>query len=93
MNTMNTHTLNFHSKTILAERIEKGTSEMYKLSWPDGRHLVMEQQDEIRTESTTGVFERETNNTRWVIVYDDGGPAWVNTEQLQVIGELVTRIE
>src|SRR3954470_9743356 len=76
------------------ERITVSGEDNYKLTYPDGRWLVIEKQ--AGDTGTVSIFNDNTNYgtvSIWVIRSKSEGPDWVNREQLQVIGELVLRKE
>jgi len=86
---MKTFEIEYHS-----ESVRVSADENYKLSYPDGRWMIIEQRSD-----DTGVVSTFNDNTRygansvWVVESKSEGPDWVNREQLQVIGELVVRKE
>lgn len=74
------------------ERIKVSGDDNYRLTYPDGRWLVLEKQ--AGDTGTVSIFNDNTNYgtiSMWVIQSKSEGPDWVNREQLQVIGELVVR--
>lgn len=86
---MKTFEIEYHGETIT---ITPGDG--YKLSYADGRWLTIKQQSD-----DTGVVSIFNDNIDyrtaavWVIDKKSEGPDWMNREQLQVIGELVSRKE
>ncbi|MEO6314383.1 MAG: hypothetical protein ABIU63_09735 [Chitinophagaceae bacterium] len=76
------------------EKIDVQAGEHYRLTWPDGRWLVMDCKDDYsKTPASSDAEARQVISCIWVIETSSGGPDWVNREQLQVIGELLKRRE
>jgi hypothetical protein len=68
--------------------------EKYRLSYDDGRWLVMDKRpDDTKTVATFNANISYSTATVWAVESKSEGPDWVNTEQLQVIGELIARKE
>jgi len=86
---MKTFEIEYHNETI------RVTAEgNYKLSYPDGRWLILGKQ--MDDTGTVSIFNDNINYDVapvWTIQDKSEGPDWVNKEQAQVIGELVLRKE
>ena len=86
---MKTFEIEYHDEVIRVS-----AEDNYKLSYPDGRWLILG-----RRSDDTGVVSTFNDNTNygttslWALESKSEGPDWVNREQLQVIGELVVRKE
>jgi hypothetical protein len=79
----------YHNERIIAE-----TGENYRLTWPDGRWLIMEyKEDHSKTMASSDADSRHITPSLWMVDSTSGGPAWINREQLQVLGELIKRKE
>lgn len=86
---MKTFEIEYHNEVIRVS-----AADGYKLSYPDGRWLILEKRSD-----DTGIVSIFNDNTSygatsvWAVKSKSEGPDWVNREQLQVIGELVVRKE
>jgi hypothetical protein len=86
---MKTFEIEYHDEVIRVS-----VEDNYKLSYPDGRWLILKKRSD-----DTGVVSSFNDNTSystasvWAVESKSEGPDWVNREQLQVIGELVVRKE
>lgn len=79
----------YHNDTIRVEG-----DEQYRLTFPDDRWLdVKLQADYSRVVASSDSDTRQTAPEEWVILSTSGGPDWINREQIQVIGELISRKE
>ena len=73
-------------RLLLAENGE------YKLTFPDGRWITMEQKEDFsQTVASSDEDSRQNIPTHWIVLRTSGKPDWVNREQVQVLGELVIR--
>jgi hypothetical protein len=82
-------TLEYHNNAITVE-----SGENYRLTWPDGRWLIMNcQEDYSKTQASTDADTRHIIPCQWTVESTSGGPDWINREQLQVVGELIGRKE
>ena len=74
------------------QQIQVSGEQNYKLTYPDGRWLVIEKQSgDTGTVSIFNDNAKYGTTSMWVVQSKSEGPDWVNREQLQVIGELVVR--
>jgi hypothetical protein len=79
--------IGYHNDNIKVE-----TGDDYRLIFPDGRWLVMDlKEDFSKTIASSDPDIRQHTPTHWVITSTSGGPEWINREQLQVMGELISR--
>ena len=86
---MKTFEIEYHNETIRV-----AAEGNYKLSYPDGRWLILGKQ--LDDTGTVSIFNDNINYgaaSVWTIQDKSEGPDWVNKEQAQVIGELVLRKE
>ena len=86
---MKTFEIEYHN-----EIIRVAADGNYKLSYPDGRWLILEKQ--LDETGTVSIFNDNINYDVapvWTIQDKSEGPDWVNKEQAQVIGELALRKE
>ena len=84
----------YHNDNIQVSPVEGLANEQYRLDYPDGRWLIMgKRPDDTKTVATYNENISYSTATVWAIESKAGGPDWVNTEQLQVIGELIARKE
>jgi hypothetical protein len=82
-------TVEYHNNSI---KVEIGDN--HRLTWPDGRWLLMNcQEDYSKTQASTDADTRQIAPYQWVVDSTSGGPDWINREQLQVVGELISRKE
>lgn len=80
-------TIEFHSQAIQVEQNGE-----IKLIFPDGRWLTMEKREDYsQTVASSDEDSRQSIPTHWAVLRTSGKPDWVNREQVQVLGELVTR--
>jgi hypothetical protein len=86
---MKTFEIEYHNETVRVS-----AEDNYKLSYSDGRWLVLEKRSDDT--GTVSIFNDSTSygaTSVWAIQSKSEGPDWVNREQLQVIGELLVRKE
>jgi hypothetical protein len=77
----------YHNNSIKVETVDG-----YRLVFPDDRWLIMDlKEDFSKTVASSDADTRQQTPTQWVITSTSGGPDWINREQLQVIGELISR--
>jgi hypothetical protein len=89
---MNTFSIDYHNDQIMIESINETSNEQYHLSYRDGRWLVMgKRPDDTKTVATYNDNISYSTATVWAIEKKSEGPDWINMEQLQVIGELISR--
>jgi len=84
--------IEYHNQAIKVSPIEGESTDKYKLTYQDGRWLIMDKKpDDSKTVATFNANISYSTATVWAIEDKSEGPDWVNTEQLQVIGEIITR--
>lgn len=91
---MKTFSIEYHNELIRIEPIEADSesNEKYKLTYPDDRWLIMDKRpDDTKTVATFNANISYSTATVWAIENKSEGPDWINTEQLQVIGEMIAR--
>ena len=91
---MKTFNIEYHNEQIRIEPIEADSesSEKYRLDYNDGRWLVMDKRpDDTKTVATFNANISYSTATVWAIEKKSEGPDWINAEQLQVIGEMISR--
>jgi hypothetical protein len=78
----------------LDQTIGVETGDHYQLYFPDGRQLAIQKYpDDTQTTPVENGNISYSNAFVWVIENKSIGPAWLNHEQLQVLGELIKRKE
>lgn len=89
---MKTFNIEYHNELISIEPIDSETNDKYRLGYQDGRWLVMDKRpDDTKTVATFNANISYSTATVWAIEEKSEGPDWINTEQLQVIGEIIAR--
>jgi len=91
---MKKFSIEYHNESIGIETFEKESTpnEQYRLDYNDGRWLIMgKRPDDTKTIATFTENISYSTATVWAIENKSEGPDWVNTEQLQVIAELIAR--
>jgi len=91
---MEKFSIEYHNELIRIASHGIESVEKYRLSYDDGRWLIMDKRpDDTKTVATFNANISYSTATVWAVESKSEGPDWVNTEQLQVIGELITRKE
>ena len=91
---MKSFSIEYHNELISIEPVEAASNEQYRLNYNEGRWLVMgKRPDDTKTVATYNENISYSTATVWAVENKSEGPDWINPEQLQVIGELVTRKE
>jgi len=91
---MKSFSIEYHNEVIAVEPIEAAANEQYRLGYKDGRWLIMgKRPDDTKTVATYNENISYSTATVWAVENKSEGPDWINPEQLQVIGELVSRKE
>ena len=91
---MEKFSIEYHNELIRITAPETESVEKYRLSYDDGRWLMMSKRpDDTKTVATFNANISYSTATVWTVESKSEGPDWVNTEQLQVIGELIARKE
>jgi hypothetical protein len=89
---MNRFNIEYHHDQISIEPVNETSNEQYRLSYHDGRWLVMgKRPDDTKTVATFNDNISYSTATVWAIEQKSEGPDWINMEQLQVIGEMIQR--
>ena len=91
---MEKFSIEYHNELIRIAAHGIESVEKYRLSYDDGRWLIMDKRpDDTKTVATFNANISYSTASVWAVESKSEGPDWVNTEQLQVIGELITRKE
>ena len=89
---MENFSIEYHNELIRVESIGMETTEKYRLTYEDGRWLTMDKRpDDTKTVATFNANVSYSTATVWVVESKSEGPDWINMEQLQVVGEIITR--
>ena len=89
---MEPFSIEYHNQVIKVLPIEGESTDKYKLTYQDGRWLTMDKKpDDSKTVATFNANISYSTSMVWAIEDKSEGPDWVNAEQLQVIGEIITR--
>ncbi|HTL08641.1 MAG TPA: hypothetical protein VL307_10305 [Chitinophagaceae bacterium] len=89
---MEQFSIEYHNQVIRISPIEGESTDRYKLTYQDDRWLIIDKKpEESKTVATFNASVSYSTATVWAIEQKSEGPDWVNTEQLQVIGEIITR--
>ena len=89
---METLSIEYHNELIMVAPAGIESIEKYKLSYNDGRWLIMHKRpDDTKTVATFNANISYSTATVWAVESKSEGPDWVNAEQLQVIGEIIER--
>lgn len=89
---MENFSIDYHNEHISVSDMHIESLEKFRLSYPDGRWLVMEKRpDDSKTVATFNANISYSTATVWAIESKSEGPDWINAEQLQVIGEIIAR--
>ena len=88
---MKEFSIDYHREHINIEFIGIEGLEKYRLSYDDGRWLVMDKRpDDTKTVATYNDNISYSTASVWAIESKSQGPDWINREQLQVIGEIIS---
>ena len=91
---MEKFSIEYHNEPISIEPTGIAPIEKYRLTYGDGRWLVMDKRpDDTKTVATFNANISYSTASVWAVESKSEGPDWINTEQLQVIGELIARKE
>ncbi|MEP6727454.1 MAG: hypothetical protein ABJC98_16665 [Bacteroidota bacterium] len=91
---MEKFSIEYHNEPISIEPMGIEQIEKYRLTYGDGRWLVMDKRpDDTKTVATFNANISYSTASVWAVESKSEGPDWINTEQLQVIGELIARKE
>lgn len=78
--------------TIIVQSPAEDEQQRFHLTFPGDRWLIMSQHpDDMKTVATYNDNISYSTGTVWAIDEQSEGPDWINTEQLQVLGEIVLR--
>ena len=89
---MENFSIEYHNELIRVESIGMDLTEKYQLEYEDGRWLTIgKRPDDTKTVATFNANISYSTATVWVIEGKSEGPDWINMEQLQVVGEIITR--
>jgi len=89
---MEKFSIEYHNELISVTPLGIESIEKYRLSYQDGRWLIMDKRpDDTKTVATFNANISYSTATVWAIESKSEGPDWINTEQLQVIGEIIAR--
>ncbi|MFT3937161.1 MAG: hypothetical protein QM726_26350 [Chitinophagaceae bacterium] len=88
---MSSFSIMYHHEPIAVKPVDAGATETYHLQYKDGRWLLIEKRpDDSKTVATFNDNISYSTSFVWTIAEKSEGPDWVNTEQLQVIAELIS---
>lgn len=88
---MKTFSIDYHREHITIEFIGMESLEKYKLMYEDGRWLIMDKRpDDTKTVATFNDNISYSTASVWAVESKSEGPDWINREQLQVIGEIIS---
>ena len=91
---MKTFNIEYHHDIITITPMESELNDKYRLDYTDGRWMIIDKRpDDTKTVATFNANISYSTATVWVAENKSEGPDWLNSEQLQVIAEIMLRKE